>query len=85
MELCPILPGLWLYLILNPSLICSHVAANGKYLRWSKGVQIRGNLDVVESWIMDKGLDGQIHFLQTMSSAADLLATPKIQLMQVNE
>ncbi|XP_071815266.1 ras-associating and dilute domain-containing protein-like isoform X3 [Apostichopus japonicus] len=57
-------------------------AANGKYLRWSKGVQIRGNLDVIESWIMDKGLDGQIHFLQTMSSAADLLATPKIQLMQ---
>lgn len=42
-------------------------------------------MDIVESWIMEKGLDDQIHFLQTVSSAADLLATPKIQLMQVKD
>lgn len=57
-------------------------AASGKYLKWSKGVQVRGNLDAVEAWIIDKGLENQIHFLQRISSAADLLASPKPQLMQ---
>ncbi|XP_033100429.1 ras-associating and dilute domain-containing protein-like isoform X2 [Anneissia japonica] len=53
-----------------------------KFFKWSKGVQLRGNLDFIESWIQDQGLEEISHFLGLISTAADLLATPKIQLMQ---
>ncbi|XP_071504818.1 ras-associating and dilute domain-containing protein-like [Diadema antillarum] len=54
----------------------------GKFFKWSKGAQIRGNLDLLELWIHEKDLKLQVRFLQKVSSATDLLATPKLQLAQ---
>ena len=58
--------------------------AGPKYYKWAKGAQIRGNLDVLESWAAEHGLQGEAtQFLQKLSGTADLLATPKVQLIQV--
>nr|XP_054763074.1 protein scribble homolog [Lytechinus pictus] len=54
----------------------------GKFFKWSKGAQIRGNLDLLEMWIHEKDLKLQASFLQKVSMATDLLATPKLQLAQ---
>ena len=54
-----------------------------KYLRWSKGVQMRGNLDTLESWASDNGLQVANTHLHKICGVADLLATPKVQLLQV--
>ncbi|XP_030840208.1 ras-associating and dilute domain-containing protein isoform X1 [Strongylocentrotus purpuratus] len=54
----------------------------GKFFKWSKGAQIRGNLDLLEMWIYEKDLKLQASFLQKVSMATDLLATPKLQLAQ---
>ncbi|XP_071943843.1 ras-associating and dilute domain-containing protein-like [Antedon mediterranea] len=53
-----------------------------KSFKWSKGVQMRGNLDHIEGWIQDHGMQDIAHFLGLISTTADLLATPKLQLMQ---
>ncbi|XP_038064126.1 ras-associating and dilute domain-containing protein-like isoform X2 [Patiria miniata] len=58
--------------------------ADGKFYKWSKGAQIRGNLDVLEAWVQDHGLQDQSKFLTRVSMAIDLLATPKVQLIQAN-
>lgn len=58
-------------------------APGGKFLRWTKGVQMRGNLDVLEDWAQSNGLAKP--FEQHMSrflAAVDLLSTPKVQIMQ---
>ena len=58
---------------------------SGKFYRWAKGAQIRGNLDMLESWAAECGLqDESSHYLKRLSTAADLLATPKVQLLQVS-
>ena len=58
--------------------------AGGKFYRWAKGAQIRGNLDVLESWAAQVQLQDEANeYLHRLSTAADLLATPKVQLLQV--
>lgn len=58
--------------------------AGGKFYRWAKGAQIRGNLDLLEGWAADVGLQEEAaDYLRKLSSAADVLATPKVQLLQV--
>ena len=56
----------------------------GKFFRWTKGVQMRANLDVLEEWAQDNDLITQFdEYLAKFKSAVALLATPKAQLMQV--
>ena len=60
--------------------------ASQREFRWSRGVQLRGNLDLVEGWATDAGLgDEASAFLSKVSALADLLATPKLQLLQVRK
>jgi len=45
---------------------------------------MRGNLDVLEEWAQGNGLANQFdEYLAKFRSAVDLLATPKVQLLQV--
>lgn len=54
------------------------------FYQWSRGVQIRANLDLLMDWIQSVGLgDVASEFLQKLSAAVNLLATPKETLLQV--
>lgn len=57
----------------------------GKLFRWTKGVQMRANLDVLEEWAQDNNLSTQFNeYLAKFKSAVTLLATPKAQIIQVS-
>ncbi|XP_014351310.1 ras-associating and dilute domain-containing protein [Latimeria chalumnae] len=59
--------------------------SGGGFYQWSKGVQIRANLDLLLDWIQGIGLgDLAAEFFQTLSSAVNFLATPKENLLQAN-
>ncbi|XP_071796754.1 ras-associating and dilute domain-containing protein-like isoform X2 [Asterias amurensis] len=58
--------------------------SNGKFYKWSKGAQMRGNLDVLETWLNDHDLEDLTKYLTRVSMVIDLLATPKVQLMQAD-
>lgn len=54
------------------------------FYQWSRGVQIRANLDLLMDWIQSAGLaDVASEFFQKLSAAVNLLATPKETLLQV--
>ncbi|EDO30290.1 predicted protein, partial [Nematostella vectensis] len=75
----------YLFFFANASLFNTLMerGAGGKFYRWAKGAQIRGNLDALEAWASQVGLqDEYVHYLQRLSTAVDLLATPKVQLLQ---
>ncbi len=57
---------------------------NGKFYKWSKGAQVRGNLDILEAWLNDHDLEELTKYLTRVSMVIDLLATPKVQLMQAD-
>lgn len=62
---------------------CSSGSVAGFY-QWSRGVQIRANLDLLMDWIQSIGLgDLATEFFQKLSAAVNLLATPKETLLQV--
>lgn len=76
----------YLFFFTNASLFNTLMdrGAGGKFYRWAKGAQIRGNLDLLEGWALDVGLQEEAaDYLKKLSSAADVLATPKVQLLQV--
>lgn len=76
----------YLFFFTNASLFNTLMerGAGGKFYRWAKGAQIRGNLDVLESWAAHVQLQDEANeYLNILSTAADLLATPKVQLLQV--
>ena len=76
----------YLFFFTNASLFNTLMerGAGGKFYRWAKGAQIRGNLDLLESWAAHvQLLDEANDYLNRLSTAADLLATPKVQLLQV--
>jgi hypothetical protein len=76
----------YLFFFTNASLFNTLMdrGAGGKFYRWAKGAQIRGNLDMLEGWASDVGLQEEAaDYLRRLSSAADVLATPKVQLLQV--
>jgi hypothetical protein len=76
----------YLFFFTNASLFNTLMerGAGGKFYRWAKGAQIRGNLDSLESWASQVELQEEyVHYLTRLSTAADLLATPKVQLLQV--
>lgn len=76
----------YLFFFTNASLFNTLMerGAGGKFYRWAKGAQIRGNLDALEGWATQVQLQEEyVHYLTRLSTAADLLATPKVQLLQV--
>uniref|UniRef100_A0A8C5HU16 Ras-associating and dilute domain-containing protein-like n=1 Tax=Gouania willdenowi TaxID=441366 RepID=A0A8C5HU16_GOUWI len=55
------------------------------FYQWSRGVQIRANLDLLMDWIQSIGLsDLASEFFQKLSAAVNLLATPKETLLQAS-
>ena len=76
----------YLFFFANASLFNSFMerGAGGKFYRWTKGVQIRGNLDVLEDWAGQNGLQDQFgEHLKKVVAAIALMSIPKAQLMQV--
>lgn len=76
----------YLFFFTNASLFNTLMerGGGGKFYRWAKGAQIRGNLDLLESWAAQVQLQDEANeYLSILSTAADLLATPKVQLLQV--
>ncbi|XP_078347345.1 ras-associating and dilute domain-containing protein-like isoform X2 [Oculina patagonica] len=77
----------YLFFFTNASLFNTLMerGAGGKFYRWAKGAQIRGNLDLLESWAAQVQLQDEANeYLSRLSTAADLLATPKVQLLQAD-
>ena len=59
--------------------------SSGHYFNWSRGVQIRGNLDALESWLYQHSLRRVAdEFLGKLNAVVDLLAWLKIPLMQTD-
>lgn len=77
----------YLFFFTNASLFNTLMerGGGGKFYRWAKGAQIRGNLDLLESWAAQVQLQDEANeYLSILSTAADLLATPKVQLLQAD-
>nr|XP_032832093.1 ras-associating and dilute domain-containing protein-like [Petromyzon marinus] len=57
----------------------------GGFYHWSRGVQLRANLDLLLEWLQEQGL-GELatQYFHKLSSTADLLATPKLNLLQAS-
>ncbi|XP_019614745.1 PREDICTED: LOW QUALITY PROTEIN: ras-associating and dilute domain-containing protein-like [Branchiostoma belcheri] len=75
----------YLFFFMNASLFNTLMerGAGGRFYKWQKGVQIRGNLDQLEGWAADTGLAEEAgKFMAKLSAAVDLLATPKVHLLQ---
>uniref|UniRef100_A0A3Q2PLL3 Ras association and DIL domains 2a n=1 Tax=Fundulus heteroclitus TaxID=8078 RepID=A0A3Q2PLL3_FUNHE len=77
----------YLFFFINASLFNSLMERGSVagFYQWSRGVQIRANLDLLMDWVQNIGL-GDIagEFLQKLSAAVNLLATPKETLLQAS-
>uniref|UniRef100_A0A3Q3VQJ3 Uncharacterized protein n=1 Tax=Mola mola TaxID=94237 RepID=A0A3Q3VQJ3_MOLML len=77
----------YLFFFINASLfntLMERGSVAGFY-QWSRGVQIRANLDLTMDWIQNIGLgDLASEFFQKLSAAVNLLATPKETLLQAS-
>ncbi|XP_055032416.2 ras-associating and dilute domain-containing protein [Misgurnus anguillicaudatus] len=59
--------------------------SGGSFYQWSRGVQIRANLDLLIDWAHGAGLNDLAHsYLLKLSTAVNLLATPKETLLQMS-
>uniref|UniRef100_UPI00398F762B ras-interacting protein 1-like n=1 Tax=Pristiophorus japonicus TaxID=55135 RepID=UPI00398F762B len=77
----------YLFFFTNASLFNALMerGSGGGFYHWSKGVQIRANLDLLLDCIQGMGLGDQAtEFFLKLSTAVNLLATPKANLLQVN-
>uniref|UniRef100_A0A8C8ICT8 Uncharacterized protein n=1 Tax=Oncorhynchus tshawytscha TaxID=74940 RepID=A0A8C8ICT8_ONCTS len=77
----------YLFFFTNASLFNSLMerGSGGGFYQWSRGVQIRANLDLLMDWIQGMGLgDLAVEFFQKLSAAVNLLATPKENLLQAS-
>ena len=77
----------YLFFFSNASLFNSLMekGQGGKFYKWTKGVQMRGNLDMLEEWAKSNGLHSQYEqYMSKFVSAVDLLSTPKVQMMAVS-
>ncbi|XP_043088587.1 ras-associating and dilute domain-containing protein-like isoform X2 [Puntigrus tetrazona] len=77
----------YLFFFTNASLFNTLMerGSGGGFYQWSRGVQIRANLDLLMDWIQSIGLgDLAADFFQRLSSAVNLLATPKETLLQAS-
>ncbi|XP_029294272.1 ras-associating and dilute domain-containing protein-like [Cottoperca gobio] len=77
----------YLFFFINASLfnaLMERGSVAGFY-QWSRGVQIRANLDLLMDWVQSIGLgDLANEFFQKLSTAVNLLATPKETLLQAS-
>ncbi|XP_041633774.1 RA_Radil_like and Myo5p-like_CBD_Rasip1 domain-containing protein isoform X2 [Cheilinus undulatus] len=77
----------YLFFFINASLfntLMEKGSVSGFY-QWSRGVQIRANLDLLMDWIQSIGLgELAIEFFQKLSAAVNLLATPRETLLQAS-
>uniref|UniRef100_A0A8D3AS83 Ras-associating and dilute domain-containing protein-like n=1 Tax=Scophthalmus maximus TaxID=52904 RepID=A0A8D3AS83_SCOMX len=74
----------YLFFFINASPLCRPGSVAGFY-QWSRGVQIRANLDLLMDWIQSIGLgDLATEYFQKLSAAVNLLATPKETLLQAS-
>ncbi|KAF7665603.1 hypothetical protein LDENG_00135610 [Lucifuga dentata] len=77
----------YLFFFINASLFNALMEKGsvGGFYQWSRGVQIRANLDLLMDWIQSIGLgDLAAEFFQKLSAAVNLLATPKETLLQAS-
>ncbi|XP_060748288.1 ras-associating and dilute domain-containing protein-like [Tachysurus vachellii] len=77
----------YLFFFTNASLfnILMERGSGGGFYQWSKGVQLRANLDLLMDWTQSIGLgDLSTEFFKKLSSAVNLLATPKENLLQTS-
>ncbi|XP_016391984.1 ras-associating and dilute domain-containing protein-like [Sinocyclocheilus rhinocerous] len=77
----------YLFFFTNASLFNTLMerGSGGGFYQWSRGVQIRANLDLLMDWIQSIGTgDLAADFFQRLSSAVNLLATPKETLLQAS-
>ncbi|KAK9978237.1 hypothetical protein ABG768_019996 [Culter alburnus] len=77
----------YLFFFTNASLFNALMerGSGGGFYQWSRGVQIRANLDLLMDWTQSIGLgDLAADFFQKLSSAVNLLATPKETLLQAS-
>ncbi|XP_069021588.1 LOW QUALITY PROTEIN: ras-associating and dilute domain-containing protein-like [Embiotoca jacksoni] len=82
MQLCA-----YLFFFINASLFNALMERGSVagFFQWSRGVQIRANLDLLMDWIQSIGLgDLAAEFFQKLSAAVNLLATPKETLLQAS-
>ncbi|KAM9746199.1 ras-associating and dilute domain-containing protein-like [Menidia menidia] len=77
----------YLFFFINASLFNALMerGSDAGFYQWSRGVQIRANLDLLLDWIQSIGLsDLASEFFQKLSAAVNLLATPKETLLQAS-
>lgn len=73
----------WINSLRKPFSIVSIGSEPGFY-RWCRGVRMRANLDLLLGWAQETGLgELALEHTQTVSSAINLLATPRKNLLQV--
>ncbi|KAL0984011.1 hypothetical protein UPYG_G00135880 [Umbra pygmaea] len=75
----------YLFYFINASLFNTLMDRGSEvdFYHWSRGVSIRANLDLLQDWANLSGLgDLALEYLHTLSSAVNLLATPRKQLLQ---
>lgn len=53
------------------------------FYNWEEGVKIRKNLELLECWAVDSGIELANNYLRKVISVADFLATSKQFLLQV--
>ncbi|XP_026859156.2 RA_Radil_like and Myo5p-like_CBD_Rasip1 domain-containing protein isoform X2 [Electrophorus electricus] len=77
----------YLFFFTNASLfnILMERGSGDGFYQWCRGVQIRANLDLLMDWTQSIGLgDLAAEFFQKLSSAVNLLASPKETLLQAS-
>ncbi|XP_074511909.1 ras-associating and dilute domain-containing protein-like [Sebastes fasciatus] len=77
----------YLFFFINASLFNALMerGSDAGFYQWSRGVQIRANLDLLMDWIQSIGLgDLANEFFQKLSAAVNLLATPRETLLQAS-
>ncbi|CAL8275053.1 unnamed protein product [Lota lota] len=77
----------YLFYFINASLFNGLMerGSGGGFYQWSRGVQIRANLDLLMDWVQSAGLgDLALDFFQKLSAAVNVLATPKESLLQAS-
>uniref|UniRef100_A0A672FQL5 Si:ch211-176g6.2 n=1 Tax=Salarias fasciatus TaxID=181472 RepID=A0A672FQL5_SALFA len=73
----------YLFYFINASLFNSLMEKGTSFYQWSRGVRMRANLDLLLDWAHAAGLgELALEHTHTLSSAINLLATPRKNLLQ---
>ncbi|XP_061906346.1 ras-associating and dilute domain-containing protein-like isoform X2 [Entelurus aequoreus] len=77
----------YLFFFINASLFNALMERGSEvgFYQWSRGIQMRANLDLLMDWVHSVGLgDVAGDFFRKLSAAVNLLATPKETLLQAS-